>query len=90
MNSVLDKLSFTNPHDAVTAAYQQVSATQTMAPNLQVAGAAVLFINLCEGLGLNPSEVINKAQRLTTDADTFYTTTIRALREYIKQEIHSK
>lgn len=90
MNTVLDNLSFTNPHDAVTAAYAQVSATQTMAPHLQVAGAAVLFTNLCAGLDLNPSEVINKAQRLTADADTFYTTTIRALREYIKQEIRNK
>lgn len=87
MNATNQTLSTTSAHDAVTAAYAAVSAIQTMPPAQQVAGAAVLFVALCEVLNLDRSEVMNKAQRMTLVADSYYTTTVRSLREYIKQEI---
>ena len=82
-----DQLNSVVSFHAVEAAYAAVSALQAMPPAKQVMGAAVLFSVLCEELKLDPSELINKAQRVAKDADGFFTREMKALRDYVKGEL---
>jgi hypothetical protein len=82
-----DKLNSIISFHAIDGAYAAVSAIQGFEKHKQVAGAAVLFTVICEELGLNPSELINKAQRIARDADTFYAVEAKALRAYVKGEL---
>lgn len=82
-----DHLNSLPPHVAVDTAYAQVSAVQDRPAAAQVAGAATLFLTMCEVLKLDVSEVLNKASRMARDDDYFYQQEIRALRAYIKGEL---
>lgn len=53
----------------------------------QVAAVAVTFRIYSEVLGIDPSELINKAQRIVKDADTFFTREAKALRDYVREEV---
>jgi hypothetical protein len=83
----IDRLNSLNPHAALQAAYLCIDSLQQFPAEQQIAGAAVLFNSLCEVLRLCPSELINKAQRMTKDADGFYTREAKAMTEYVKSEL---
>lgn len=68
-------------------AYEAVSAVQHRTPGEQVAGIALLFKVMSERSGVSVSELLDKVARMEHDADTYYTTHIASLREYVKQEI---
>lgn len=87
MSNARDNLPTTNARDAVTAAYQAVSTLQDFTPAQQVAGVSILFHTIAESLGISPSELLNKAQRMATDADTHYAREVKALRDYVKGEL---
>lgn len=53
----------------------------------QVAAIAVAFTLYSEVLGISPSELINRAQRIIADADTHYTREAKALRDFVKEEV---
>jgi hypothetical protein len=82
-----DQLNSVVSFHAVEAAYAAVSAVQAMPKAKQVAGVAVLFAVICEELKLDPSELINKAQRMSKDADGFFTREMKALRDYVQGEL---
>lgn len=82
-----DQLNSVVSFHAVEAAYAALSAIQAMPKHKQVMGAAVLFTVICEELGMEPSELINKAQRVAKDADGFFTREMKALRDYVKGEL---
>jgi len=81
------QLPIVNPLLAVQAAYAAASALQDYTPGEQVAGVAVLLNVMSERTGVSLSELLDKAQRMEKDADTNYTREIRALREYVKEEL---
>lgn len=85
--SAKNELAVTNARDAVTAAYQAVSTLQDFKPAQQVAGVSILFHIIAEQLGLSPSELLNKAERMTADADTYYSREVKALRDYVRGEL---
>lgn len=81
------QLPSVNPLTVVQAAYNAASSLQTFTPGEQVAAAAVLLKVMSERTGVSISELLNKAERMEKDADTNYTREIRALREYVKEEL---
>lgn len=83
-------LSITPTFEATRAAYAALSGAQTHRPNAQVMGFAVAFLVTCEELGLTPSEVLNKASRLAREADVHYAPQVRALREYVRNELKGR
>lgn len=82
-----DQLNFVAPIDAVRDAYGIVDRVQDLTPGRQVAAIAVAFTLYAETLGISPSELINRAQRIVADADTHYTREAKALRDYVQQEV---
>lgn len=82
-----DKLNSINPHLAIQAAFQAVDSLQQFPAHQQLAGVAVLFNTVCDGLGIDPSDLINKAQRITKDADGYFTREAKALRDYVQGEL---
>lgn len=83
----IDKLNSINPHSALQAAFQATDAIQQFPKHQQVAGIAILFNTVCEALGLDHSELINKAQRITKHADGFFTREAKALVAYVQGEL---
>lgn len=72
---------------AVQAAYAAVSAVQTYTPGEQVAALAIALRVAAQHTGIGVGELLDKASRMDAHADTNYTREIRALREYIKNEV---
>ena len=88
-NHSLDKhkLHSIHPQKAVTAAYQAVSSLQDFPPHEQLAGIALLLHVMALNTNTDVSQLLQASQRIAGDADSNYTTTIRALREYVRQEL---
>jgi hypothetical protein len=82
-----DKLNSVPPLAAVQAAYSAISSIQHLPAEEQVAGVALLFTTMVSELGISPLTIIGASQRRAKDADSYYTTEIRALRAYINGEI---
>lgn len=82
-----DQLNTVPAIEAVRNAYAIVDRVQDLPGHQQVAAIAVAFTLYAEVLGISPSELINKAERIVRDADTFYTREAKALRDYVKEEL---
>lgn len=83
----LDQAPFSDPRTTVQAAYGALSAIQGERPGTQLMAVTVLFKTLAETLGADISQLLNSAERLTTDDDTFFRREVKALREYVKGEL---
>jgi hypothetical protein len=81
------ELPTVNALKVLECAYAGLSALQSYTPAEQAAAVAVLFTEIASRIGISVSELIDKAERMAQHADTNYTTTLRSLREYIKQEL---
>lgn len=86
----LDQLNCAHPREVLLSAYAALSGAQDAAPADQVLGAAVLFLTFCEELKLDPSDMLVRAGKIRRDADNHYFANVRALREFIRNEIKSK
>ena len=89
MSRARDQLPTVGPQQAVQGAYAAVSALQHLPAGQQVAAASVLFLHITEVLGISPQELLDKARRWSSDADTmsFFRPEIKALKDYIKGEL---
>ena len=85
--SAKDRLSVVPASEAVRAAFVALDTLQTSPPAYQVAAISVLFKEFSEGLGISPSELLDKARRWTADNDTFFQREVKALRDYVQQEV---
>lgn len=86
-----DQLNSVPYFGATTAAFAALDGIQSMLPAQQVIGVAMLFTEFCDGLGLNPSELIDQSRRraaiaLNSDAIT-HRTEMRSLKAYVKGEL---
>ena len=84
-----DQLSMVNARDTIQVAYAALSGAQSTPAPLQVMAFAVLFNETCRELQLDPSEMLDKAQRVQRHAADFYSNELRALRMYIAQELNA-
>lgn len=82
-----DSLNSVMPFPALSAAFKVLDGAQSLPPHMQVLGTAVLFRETCRRLGLDVSEMLNKAERVAKDADSNYTYHLRALHAYIDNEL---
>lgn len=82
-----DRLNNMRPHASVDAAYSALSANQGRPPEEQVAGAAVLFLTICEVLKLDISDTLATAANLRKADDLHYQVEVQALKAYIAGEL---
>lgn len=85
--STKDQINTAAPRESVECAYFIASQLQGRTAANQVLGVAILLLALAEQIGLDKSQLLNQAERITTDADTYYTREVKALRDYIKGEL---
>ncbi len=82
-----DKLFSINAQAAVQSAYAAVSAIQDLTPEEQLAGAALLLQVMAHNTNQDISQLMSMAERITKDADSNYTTEIRGLRYYVRDNL---
>lgn len=89
MSKARDQLPHVPAQAAIQSAYTVLNAVQHLTPGEQVAGVVVFFHHLSEQLGINPTELLDKARRWTQQADgmSFYRPEVKALRDYISGEL---
>lgn len=83
----LDQLNSVNAHHTLKTAYAAVSAAQDAPPGEQAMGFAVLFWQMCLMKRLDPSEMLDKARRVSRHAQDNLSLELKSLQEYIRQEI---
>lgn len=76
---------------AVSCAYACLNTLQGYRPEVQVAGVAVLFNEIAQGLGMDPTALMEHAQRradFTSQSDVItQRTEVRSIRAYVKGEL---
>lgn len=82
-----DRMNMVSAHHTLQTAYSAVSAAQDAPPGEQVMSFAVLFLQTCEVLRLDPSEMLDKAHRVVRHAQDHHSLELRSLQEYIKKEL---
>lgn len=87
----LDRLNSLPSHIACRAAFAALDSIQGLPTEERMAGVAMLFTEFCRGCDLDPSQLINQAQRradamLLTEGVTQHTE-MSALRAYVKGEM---
>lgn len=71
----------------IQSAYAALDGAQSHPKPMQVMGITVLFVEVCKGLRLDPSEMLDKARRLTRHAEEHYSVELKALADYIQKEL---
>lgn len=84
---VQDFIPFVPPRHTVETAYAALSAVQDAHPGVQLAAIAVLFKEMAETADCDIPTLLNQAGRIVADDDVAFRASIKALREYVKQEI---
>ena len=82
-----DLLNSVNAKDAIQAAYAALSGVQGGRPADMVMGSAILAINIAKRCGLNVRELLAQAERVSKDADTHYNPEVRALNQFVDEQI---
>lgn len=83
----IDKLNHTQPRAALQVAYDCIDRLQNHPAHLGLMAIALLLKEMSAVHSLPVSELLNKAERLAGDMSETYTTELRALRAYIKEEM---
>lgn len=63
-----------------------LNAIQDDPPDIQLAGAAVVFLTLCRRFGLEPSVALNCADNIIRDARRYDKGTFRGIADYFDNE----
>lgn len=82
-----DYLPVTNAQAAVQTAFAAISAIQHLPANEQLAGIAYLFNITAKRAGMTVSELVDVAERMERDADTYFQRETKALRDYVDNEL---
>lgn len=87
-----DVLASITPQKAAEVSFMAVDAIQGMRPEEQAAGMALLFVMLTRRFKTDPRVLLAQADRrlvdaLTPDANNKPGDVVRALRQYIKEEL---
>lgn len=95
MNTVIINQSpqaiYTNLHSASpkavsTAAMQVLTALQDRPEDIQLAGAAVVFLALCRRFEIEPSTALNAVDNIIRDARRFDKGTFQGVADYFDNE----
>jgi hypothetical protein len=84
-----DRLNSTNAHHVAVTAFSLLNAVQDKPKQMQINSVAVLFKVFSEELkGQDVNSLLTRADMILADADMFYHAEVRALRDYINEEIN--
>lgn len=83
----LDQLNSVPAHPTIQTAYASLSAAQDSPAPMQAMGIALLFHEMCEVVGLDKGEMLDKARRCARVAQDHFSIELQALREYIHKEL---
>lgn len=68
------------------SAFRALSATQDH-PSVQIQGTAVALLAMCDATGVDVRQLLESTERLIRDIDGPFSSQIRAIREYARNEI---
>lgn len=85
-----DQFHSTAAHAGLEDAFLALDGVQSLPPHRQVLAVVLLFRLLQKELGLETSQLLDMADRMSHDADTRFHHHIHALREYIRREIKAR
>jgi len=84
----MDQLNFCSTQEAQRVAFKIINVLQNEPEGKQVAGAALLFLLLCERFKQSPRDVLNKSARMLYDAFSEGTGEhARAMQTYLLKEL---
>ena len=83
---IKDRLPFVPAKESTRMAFVCLDGIQSERPESIVVGISMLFTQMCESLGLDPTQMINASQRRSRDDDTFFQRELKALDDYFKGE----
>lgn len=87
----IDRLRFMNlpAANGAHAAYRLVDTLQGLTPEEQLAGTAILFVNVADLFGMPVPDVVQAVRNMTTDPKHGERDEFRALRLYVQGELAS-
>jgi|GEM_PF-1121303 len=85
-----DQFNSTTSHRTLEDAFLLLDRVQELPPHRRVLAVVLLFRLLQQRLGLDVSELLNKADRIAYDADYRYFPHISVVRAYIDNEIANR
>ena len=83
----IDKLNSTNAHFVAVVAFRVIDSLQDQPKEMQLNALAVLYKLFIEEFGLKHSDLLTRADLIINDADLYYHAEIKALRDYIREEL---
>lgn len=86
--TIRDQLSFLSNAAGLRAPLvKTVSAVQDYEPHLQLLGIAATLVCLADAIGINPHDLISRAQRAAADIDGPFANQWQAMRDYARGEL---
>lgn len=86
-HTVRDNLSFFSDVAAVREpTVAAISAVQDHAPHVQLLALAGAVTVLCEGININPHDLLQRVENMKADAESPFAQQWQAMREYAKGE----
>lgn len=82
-----DLLPFVPARQATRIAFAALDGVQVEPPQEIVCGISLLFTQICKSLNLDPSQMINAAERRLKDDDTYFQREVKALDDYCKGQL---
>lgn len=82
-----DQFHGTTAHVALEDAFLLLDSVQNLPPHRRVLAVVLLFRLLQRELGLDVSQLLDMADRMSADADSRFHHHIHAVREYIRREL---
>jgi hypothetical protein len=83
----MDRLNMVAPRDVLETAYSLITTAQDHPPHLAIAAIALLIHEISIQLRLPKGELMDKAERMAGDMHENYITELRALRQFIREEL---
>jgi len=83
-----DAMNALGPHELIGPAFDTVDALQSYSPPQQVQGLGLLFLEICTYYGVDPRDVLGRADKRRNDAYYAPGRTLDGIRDYIKYELH--
>lgn len=87
MPQLKDHITTLNAHKAIQASFAALTGLANETPDYQVAATALLLRVMVDRAGLDMNTVLDQARRMETHADDFFRREVKALRDYVDEEI---
>lgn len=83
----IDILNSTAAHRVAVVGFRVIDSLQDQPKEMQINALAVLYKLFTEEFGLKHTDILTRADLIIADADKYYHAEIKALRDYIREEL---